>query len=110
MEADFGGRLHMAADFGVNCVSCRYLIGMQGAACKYGGGFRRQFAIWRRIPGPDCNMEADFGGGFPIEVDSGGQFQYGGGFLHEGGGFSLLVKAKPLILCLRSITRGGLNK
>jgi hypothetical protein len=55
-------------------------------------------------------MEADFGGGFYMKVDYGGGFQYGVGYLHDGGGFFSLVKAKPLILCLRFITRGGLNK
>jgi hypothetical protein len=53
-------------------------------------------------------MEADFGGGFHMEADSGGIFQYGDGFLLEGGRFFLLVKAWPVILCHRSTTRGGL--
>jgi hypothetical protein len=45
-------------------------------------------------------MEADFGGGC----------QYGGGFFFHGGGFFSLVKARPVILCRRSSTRGVLHK
>jgi hypothetical protein len=82
---------------------------MSGKVFKYGGRLRRRFAIWRRIQGADCNMEADSGGRFHMEVNYGGKLHYGGLFLHDGGRFILLVKAKPLILCLCSTTRGGLN-
>jgi hypothetical protein len=83
---------------------------MLGGCFEYGAGFRRRFRIWRRISEADLNMEVDFGGGF----------EYGGGFrrrmsiwrqifFHWGGFFSL-VKARPVILCRRSSTRGVLHK
>jgi hypothetical protein len=43
-----------------------------------------------------------------MEVNPGGKFQYGGEFLLDGGEF-FLVKAKPVILCRRSSTRGNLH-
>jgi hypothetical protein len=55
-------------------------------------------------------MEANFGGEFHMEANSGGRLQYGGGFILDGGGFFSRVKAKPVILCRRSSTRGGLHK
>ncbi len=61
---------------------------------QYGGGFWRRILeadfIWSWIVGADFNMELDF--------------------FMTGADFFWLVKAKPLILCLRSTTRGGLNK
>ena len=57
-----------------------------GGGLQYGGEFRRRISISRRIPGADCNR---------------------GEFILDGGGFFSLVKAKPVILCRRSSTRGG---
>ena len=71
-----------------------------GGGFEYGGGFRGRISIWRRILEADFNMEADSGGGF----------QYEGGFFFHGGGFFSLVKARPVILCRRSSTRGVLHK
>jgi hypothetical protein len=55
-------------------------------------------------------MEVNSGGELNREVKFGGEFQYGGEFFLHGGEFVLHVKAKPVNLCHRSSTRGGLHK
>ena len=58
----------------------------------------------------NCDMEVNSGGELNTEVNFGGEFQYGGEFFLHGGELVLHVKAKPVNLCRRSSTRGGLHK
>ena len=48
--------------------------------------------VWRRMSGADLVMEVDVGGGF----------HYGGGFVLHGGGLSFLIYVNSVILCRRS--------
>jgi hypothetical protein len=66
--------------------------------------------MWRRISESLSNMEVISGGELDIEVNFGGEFQYGGGIFLSGGDFVSHVEAKPVNLCRRSSTRGGLPK
>jgi hypothetical protein len=60
---------------------------MSGEDFKYGDGFQRQTAIWRRIPGRVAIWRQISEADFNMEADPGGGFQYGGRFLLDGGRF-----------------------